>query len=106
MMLRRRKKSVNWQHLCDRPRGLTQHSGHVVHLGSATDEYLWHSQWIGGVGGLEVGLWCHNYNGAIDRNGGWSKNLSWQSKVLRFRLQGDIAAMVIDVTKLNDLRGT
>ena len=27
----------------------------MVNLESATEEYLWHSQCIGGVGGLEVG---------------------------------------------------
>ena len=70
--LRWGKKLVNRRHRCDRPYGLTQNYGLVLHLGSTSDEYLWHSKYIGGVGGLEVGLWCQNYHGAVNRNGSWS----------------------------------
>ena len=104
-MLRRRNKLVNRRHRCDYPRGLTQNYDLVVHLGSTTDEYLWHSQWIGGVGGLEVGLWCNNYHGAINENGSWSHFLSQQSNVMGFRLRGDLDLMVIDVPTWPDLRG-
>ena len=105
MTLRRQKKSVNRRDRCDRPHGLTRHYGLVVHLGSAIYKYIWHSQWIGGVGGLEVGLWCQNYHGAVNGNGGRSYFLSRKSKVLRFRLRGDLAAMVINMPILTDLSG-
>ena len=52
-----------------------------------------------------MGLWCQNYHGAVERNGGCSHFLSRKSKVLRFRLQDDFAALVIDVPTRPNLRG-
>ena len=40
--LRRQKKLVNRRQHCDRTHGITWHYGLVVHLGSATDKYIWH----------------------------------------------------------------
>ena len=99
------KKLVNRQHRCCCPHGLTWHYGLVVHLGSATEKYLWHSQWIGGVGGLEVGIWCHNYHGDVNGNGNRLHFMRQKSKVLRFRLRGDLAAMVINVPTWPDFCG-
>ena len=69
--LQQRKKLVNRRHRCDCPHGLSWHYGLVVHMGSATDKYIWHSKFIGGVGGLGVILWCQNYYGAVNRNSVW-----------------------------------
>ena len=54
---------------------------------------------------LEVELWCQNYHSDVDRNGGLSHFWSRKSKVLIFRLQGDLATMVINVPSWPDLRG-
>ena len=52
-----------------------------------------------------MGIQCHNYHGDVDGNGGQSHFLSRKSKVLRFRLRGDLVAMVINVPSWPDLRG-
>ena len=104
--MRRWKKLVKRRQQCERSCGLPRHYDLVVHSGSARDEYLWHSKCIGGVGGLEVGIWCQNYHGAVNGNGGWLHFLIRKSKVLRFRLWVDLSAMVVDVTTWPDLNGS